>query len=147
MLRAIIFSLILALCSQSYAAEKKPVILKNYGEALKMMHEKNAPGLIVFTADWCAPCQKFKQETLLPLLPKLSKNFVIYVVDVEKEPWVAENWRKAKRLDGLPSYHLLDRGGKNVIGSQEGFRGRAAFTQWGNTTISNWNKRNDPRMH
>ena len=145
MFRVLIFSLILLLCSQVCATE--PVVLKNYGDAITMMQKHNAPGIVIFTADWCAPCKRLRKETLTPIMPSLSKNFVVYIVNVDKEPKVAESWRKVNRLKDLPSYHLLSRGGKRVIGSGSGFIDKVSFVKWGNGIIANWKRSQAYKQH
>jgi len=55
-------------------------------EVIDRAERKNKLVFVELTADWCAPCKLMKDEvyTFEPLYKKLNKNFISYLVDIEK---------------------------------------------------------------
>lgn len=89
-----------------------------FKEALAKAKADGKPLVLDFTAAWCAPCQKMKQETfpderVAPLL----KRFIVVEVDTDRYPGLA----KKLGVVGLPDIRLLSSDGsteKKLLGFQ-----------------------------
>ncbi len=87
-----------------------------FTEALAKAKADGKPLVLDFTAAWCAPCQKMKQETfpderVAPLL----KRFIVIEVDTDRYPGLA----KKLGVVGLPDIRLLSLDGsteKKLLG-------------------------------
>ena len=68
--------------------------------------------LVMFTADWCAPCKAWKRDHLL----KVREQFPVELVDIDKAP----ETRRARVIEGqrveaisrVPTFWLIKRGQK-----------------------------------
>lgn len=64
------------------------------------------PGVVLFTADYCAPC-KFQQRPALQRLLEQVGGLQIIEVNVEAEPDAAQRWG----VMSLPTTYILDKTG------------------------------------
>jgi len=68
--------------------------------------------LVMFTADWCAPCKAWKRDHL----PKVREQFPVELVDIDKAP----ETRRARVIEGqrvepisrVPTFWLVKKGQK-----------------------------------
>ena len=68
--------------------------------------------LVMFTADWCKPCQQWKRDHL----PKVRKEIPVELVDIDKAP----ETRRARVIEGqrveaisrVPTFWLIRKGEK-----------------------------------
>jgi thiol-disulfide isomerase/thioredoxin len=78
-------------------------------DPLLLNFNQGVPGLILFTADYCAPCKTQQQPAIHRLVEQIGENQIqVYMVDVEKNPDTAQRWG----VMSLPTTFILDRDGK-----------------------------------
>ena len=89
------------------------------------------PMMLMFTADWCGPCQAFKAHVLSnpPVLDRLGRSCGFRTVDLTN--WNGEPARKAKRygVDSIPTLILVDSRGRE-ISRYKGPRDPQSFGRW-----------------
>ena len=143
-----VITLMLCLCvgGVTNAQEDKPIVLNSYKDAKEMMLEYNIPGLLIFHAEWCQPCQWMHRDTFGPMDEALRKLYVVYYVDIDKEPKVYEEWRKISKITKIPAYAISNCGGVVMIGYKEGYLGRTAFTNWMNGRVRFWKAKQDAKQ-
>lgn len=66
-----------------------------------------SPAVVLFTADFCAPC-KYQQQPALVRLTQEMPQVQVIEVDVQAEPEVARQWG----VMSLPTTFILDRAGQ-----------------------------------
>ena len=78
--------------------------------------------IILFTADWCPPCNKMKAETFKDKeVIKLSKQFIFFKVDLTSEGnKEAINVAESYKVSGIPTLIFYGKDGKK---SKESFSG------------------------
>jgi thioredoxin-like negative regulator of GroEL len=75
-------------------------LLVNYSQGL--------PGVLLFTADFCAPCKTVQQPAIRRLVEQVGEgNIQVFMVNVEKNPDMAQRWG----VMSLPTTFILDRNG------------------------------------
>jgi len=106
----------------------------SYNEARQWIESTGQRGLIIFSANWCKPCQPFKDNVIFPLYHILNQAHVIYVLDIDKErPW-AMAYYNAKLWDGrLPAVFFLTPGGRYIHGYKHGAMSYNQFVEWYNS--------------
>lgn len=108
--------------------------LRSTDDAIKMMKEYNAPGLIFFSSKRCNPCQRLHAELErtrvkgmdINFVEALKQTYVVYYVDTDNEPNEARRWK----VSSLPTYVLLDNGGNRILGRGVGYKDAHAFVRW-----------------
>lgn len=105
---------------------------ESYTEAHAAAVAANKPIFLMFTADWCGPCQSFKKNILYTngIWPSLNKNFVVHLVDVDREKETVEMFKDV--FDGkIPTLFFLDRKGKSFTDRHVGgFQSPRQFIDW-----------------
>lgn len=76
-------------------------------DPLLVNFESGKPGVILFTADHCAPC-KFQQRPALQRLKAETQELQVIEVDVEANPEAAQRWG----VMSLPTTYVLDKAGQ-----------------------------------
>jgi thioredoxin-related protein len=121
---------VLFTCTTAFGIEAN-----NYTDAYNKMVNDNKPGIIVMSATWCIPCGKLKQE-IKPLLPKLHKYYVVYMLDVDEEKDIAIQFKKMKLWRGsVPAIIIVNHGAKKAIAYKEGFLTKSQFINWHNGVV------------
>lgn len=108
---------------------------ESYGKAWATAYEQKKPMLILLTADWCTPCQQLKKE-IATLLPKLRESYIVYYVDIDKEPGVKEAYRKAGLwYGGVPTIYVTqwdEKVQQTIKGQTSGYMTKSEFVKWHN---------------
>lgn len=120
---AVLIGLVLASPMRGSAAdfpEGSPTFALSYAEAAKLAKETGKPMLLVFSADWCGPCQRNKNEVYpsAPVQP-LHDAFVWAYLDVDQK--ANEQAAEAFGVNGIPHIQFVNAEGTKslhqVIGS------------------------------
>jgi thiol-disulfide isomerase/thioredoxin len=85
--------------------------------------------LLVFTGNWCGPCQKFKQD--LAEDPELISNIPVELFDIEIARMIADDFAVTK----VPTFILIDVQDDTIRASNEirrdvGYTGPRRFKKW-----------------
>lgn len=114
MRRFLITLLILGTCLSAGAQDK--LLPQRYIE------DKAKPTLVMFSAEWCHPCQYMKNKVLKrSAVKKALEDFNVLIFDVDQEEGksLAETFRPAGFTGGIPYFILLDKD-RNVISTMAG---------------------------
>ena len=108
----------------------KPEVLENftnYKDALDASKKYNRPMFLYFGADWCGFCKKLKAETLsdVEIKDKLSKEYVAYFVNVDKDRTTARKFK----VSGIPAYMVVD-SSETIIVRDSGFKSKEEMMTW-----------------
>lgn len=58
-----------------------------YDEAIKLAGKLNRPVFVIFSAEWCGPCQKMKQEVWPnPKIQEAMKSYIVLKLDADRSP-------------------------------------------------------------
>ncbi len=95
--------------------------------------EVDRPMIVLFTADWCSPCQQFKQEVLksAKVAAQLEAGFVPVVIDLTEQSSTNPNMETAMRyqVNGIPTVIALSPSGEQIA-RFVGDRSVSGFTDW-----------------
>jgi thiol-disulfide isomerase/thioredoxin len=89
-----------------------------------------AEQLLVFTAEWCGPCQQFKRD--LADNPTDLQNYVIDIINAE----LATDMKKDFQVTGYPTFIVVEVGPDDVVRSDKvlrrrtGYRGLGELQRW-----------------
>ena len=102
MKRIIVISLLFMLSATAFAQKVSQ----------KYIHDKNKPVLLVFTADWCGPCQAMKQNVfVIDSVAAALGGYNILMVDVDTPVGATYQERFARKEVQIPYFVVLDRSG------------------------------------
>ncbi len=144
MLRTLLMFLLLTMSSLTMAADQhKPLVLNSYKDAYNAIHKYSVPGIIIFHADCCDPCQRMKKDTWAPLMPGLRKNYIVYFLNVDEEKDAVAQWKKqdARFVASLPAYAFVSQGGSELIAYGQGYRNKTDLVKWAKDKVAAWNAR------
>lgn len=105
----------------------EPEVLKNMAIESKQ--------IAFFTASWCPPCNKFKDQEV----EKLRKSgwrvgtgpySHIRIIDIDKDPATYQKWAKEAGTNTIPLFVLVKRG--EFVESKKGFRTGVEIAEWYN---------------
>lgn len=81
-----------------------------------------AAELLIFTAAWCAPCQRLKED--LAATPEIVADYELGFVDFDREKELV----RAYNVKTVPTFFILERG--QVVRQQDGYRGPEQLKRW-----------------
>jgi thiol-disulfide isomerase/thioredoxin len=89
----------------------------------------------VFTASWCPPCKKFKNEEVQKLMNSgwkvgSHKNAQIRIIDIDESKEAYRRWAKETGTNKIPLFVLMDKG--VMIGYKNGFHSGKQIGEWYN---------------
>jgi thioredoxin-related protein len=116
----IIALLFLCACGQSREERlaKKIEWSESYSEGLYLAGMTGRPIMLVFGANWCAPCQDLKKQVFThKLVAQASKQLVNIYIDIDQDRSTAGIYR----VRAIPSIFFLTPGGE-IIGGLNGER-------------------------
>ena len=94
-----------------------------WAQALERAAREGKPLLVDFSASWCAPCQRFREETLRdPAVAALLEGFVLIEVDADTETGLVE----AAGVHAVPDILLAAPDGR-ILERVQAFEEAAAF--------------------
>lgn len=82
--------------TKSATAEQTSKVFKTYAEFVEIVKQKPGTYYLLITADWCAPCQRLKQQ-ILAVSPKTT----IFICDYDKDTEAAKTFLKGR---GIPYF-------------------------------------------
>lgn len=94
-----------------------PIFAKNYEEAIEI--SKNKPLLVIFSADWCGPCKKLKQEINQFDLT----NYVVCFVNGDERTDLTNKYN----VDSYPTSIILKK--EKIIDKKIGYS-TSSFSNW-----------------
>jgi thiol-disulfide isomerase/thioredoxin len=76
----------------------------------------NRPTLVLFTADWCPPCQTLKSQVLNQpaVVKRLHGSLVFRKVDLTTRDRASSDVARQYGVDGIPTMILFDRRGREI---------------------------------
>jgi len=104
-----------------------PAFASSFAAATTAAQASGKPGVVVFSASWCPPCQAMKNEVYPSAAVKEFRDqFEWAYLDID-EP---ENAAASERfgVDGIPHIQFLSKDGKN-LGNQTGSSSPAEFAK------------------
>jgi thiol-disulfide isomerase/thioredoxin len=91
--------------------------IKSNDELLKHLnkHAKGKLSVLLFSADWCNPCEKIKKEIYTKGAPnelsvKYEDDVVFFIIDIEENKQLAEEYN----ITSIPCFQFLICTGKDV---------------------------------
>jgi thioredoxin-like negative regulator of GroEL len=81
-----------------------------------------AAELLIFTADWCGPCQQLKTD--IAQNPEIMRDYEWGYVDFDAE----KDLVRAYSVKTVPTFFILE--GHNVVRQQSGYRGPGQLRRW-----------------
>lgn len=105
----------------------KPEVLQNMAIESKQ--------IAMFTASWCPPCQRFKNEEVEKLRKAgwrvgTGPQSHIRIIDIEKDPATYQKWAKEAGTNTIPLFVLVKKG--HFIESKKGFHSGVKIAEWYN---------------
>ena len=101
----------------------------NVAEATALAQEDSRPILMMFTADWCGPCQAMKKGVLsdADVDSTLSEKFSLVMIDIDDQ----ENRQITSKynIEAVPTFIIADADGKEqkrMVGGDD----KGAFLAW-----------------
>jgi thiol:disulfide interchange protein len=105
--------------------EEVPETPATYQQALDLAKRTDRPIFLVFEADWCSWCQKFKKTLNDPRVQKALADYVVYHADKDRETDLAKQYE----VGGIPAYFVVDASEK-IIKKGKGYKGAEVFLVW-----------------
>jgi thiol:disulfide interchange protein len=108
----------------------------SYSDAIEIAKEEKKPLIIMFTAQWCQPCQDFKRRTLFPIHNKLRQTHIIYMVDVDnkREARTKQAFRSLPKgwqwTGQVPTVYVTDTQVIRLRSKTVGYMSPQTFEQW-----------------
>jgi thioredoxin 1 len=83
----------------------------SYADTLRqhnIAYHDGTPSIVLFTADYCAPCKLQQRPVLKQLSQTLGESVQVLEIDVQAQPDLASTWG----VMSLPTLFILDKQGK-----------------------------------
>ena len=120
--RVILFALLIgaAVAGWKYLGPKSALAqagwIYDWDEAVEQSKRTGKPALVLFTADWCGPCQMFKSQVLCDadVQKYLREHYTLVVVDVTNRTGPNAQRAAACNVRGIPALILYDRSGQEA---------------------------------
>jgi len=104
-----VWALVTAITLTQLATDEFTVIVLEQPKAAKAEPEWR---LVMFTADWCAPCKAWKRDHL----PKVRKEIPVELVDIDKAPETRRprviEGQRVEAISRVPTFWLVKKGQK-----------------------------------
>ena len=116
---------LLGLLSVPCQAEQEEIRVLPKEEYQKIFQSKDGDVYVLtFTAQWCAPCKKFKKEILLPLVAQYAAQEKIYFYLIDMTHPQEEDLQLANQLDVTlyPKTIILNGGVQVYTSGQKGYK-------------------------
>jgi thiol:disulfide interchange protein len=105
-----------------------PDFVSSYAEAAKLAKETGKPMLVVFSADWCGPCQRNKKEVYPSAEVKpYHDQFVWAYLDVDEK--ANEDVANAFKVRGIPHIQFVNAEGTQSLDSVVGMSSPQDFAK------------------
>ena len=103
----------------------------NVDDAIVAAQQKGKPILAFFTADWCGPCQSFKQNVLTDagVARALESRFVLVKIDLTEGTGAPAIAAQQLGVRSIPTLIVYDAGGQH-IDTASGGMSPAQLIQW-----------------
>lgn len=91
--------------------------------------------IALFTASWCPPCRKFKNEEVEKLRKAgwrvgTGPESHIRIIDIDKDPATYQKWSRIAGVTSIPLFVLVKKG--EYVGSKKGFHSGTKIAEWYN---------------
>ena len=105
--------------------------LNDIDEGAVTAREQNRPLLVLFTADWCPPCQAFKREVFsdAEVAGYLERTFVLVKIDLTNRKGPNNHVAIEYEVEGIPTLIAYDSWGAHLE-DYRGPRTKGDFLQW-----------------
>jgi len=110
-------------------------VLYSHEDAMKMGLKENKYVFIYFHSEYCSPCRRIEQTFNNPQVKQALQTYIIYIVDVDREPGILEMYRQAFqnhpfKITGIPFYALVNPYTRKCERWGVGFRSSSEFLYW-----------------
>lgn len=104
-----------------------PKAVATYAEAITASKESKCNIFLYFGAPWCNYCEQMKSKTFVnsAVKEKLSKNFVVLIINTDKDKTTARKFG----VQGIPAYMIINNEG-NVLREATGYKSDIEFLKW-----------------
>jgi len=94
----------------------EPVKLEGWRHVESVADPRERASVVLFTADWCAPCQQLKRSTLSDpaIVERLRSEFDLLLVDLTSPTRKAEQTAASHGVRGIPTMIVFDASGEPV---------------------------------
>lgn len=123
---------------QPQPTQPAEITLMGYNEAIKKSAEEGKPVLVMFTANWCSWCTKFKKEVLVDASVKAAcQNYLFTMVDADQEKVALRKFG----VTGLPSF-VITNSKEEKLKFEGRYMDAKTFVNW----LNNPNLFNQPKV-
>jgi len=105
-------------------------IANNYTDALSIAQNTNSKMLLIFSAKWCVPCQKFDYEVLQSLRVRnkiKQSNFIETHIDIDEEK--NKDVKSRFNIKTIPYFAIVDQN-ERILKKDEGYKNIRDFMAW-----------------
>ncbi|MCC6580093.1 MAG: thioredoxin fold domain-containing protein [Phycisphaeraceae bacterium] len=118
---------------KAYFARNTATTLEGWAHAESQLAPADAakPTLVLFTADWCGPCQSFKHDVLTQsdVAQELKQSFNLIKVDLTDSQAPGQKIAEQFNVEGIPTLVLLSPGQQEAARAV-GSMSKSGFLDW-----------------